>query len=382
MTRLDFIETIKEFIPNLSIDELTNVVDFYGFRVIFKGFTVKITGTIPYDFAMNIYENQPCKELGISVGLFGDSTCPTEFFTDKIYEREVSRTIQNESFDARFKRLDRERLKFKRRSNEKKFLELYRVDTKEGLTILLKEFKNYFSKKNNEQDINDINSMLVNINTRIIDRISPHVSAYTWMMNSINITEYFAGWNRMKSISYLHEFRRALEEFDRTVNPFIENDLSTVEIIDDLKEMRISAYPFNYDDEYKNEPNLYRVTIENRETKCEVSFGLQPAGFIYRYCATLGDQVFFSLNHFFSHDKKEENRGEIVTISYFGNKCPFKREIRFNLTKGTLGDTHERKTKATEIQIASIYSELVKATKMAADITINNFTKNKTIHSL
>ena len=58
MTRLDFIETIKEFIPNLSIDELTNVVEFYGLRVIFKGFTVKINGVIPYDFAMNIYENQ------------------------------------------------------------------------------------------------------------------------------------------------------------------------------------------------------------------------------------------------------------------------------------------------------------------------------------
>ena len=88
------------------------------------------------------------------------------------------------------------------------------------------------------------------------------------------------------------------------------------------------------------------------------------------------------MNHFFSHDKKEENRGEIVTISYFGDKCPFKREIRFNLTKGTLGDTHEPKTKATENQIATIYMEVVKATKMAADITINNFIKNKTSRSL
>ena len=79
----------------------------------------------------------------------------------------------------------------------------------------------------------------------------------------------------MKNTAYLREFRRAIEEFDRTVNPFIENDLSTNEIISDLTGMLISAYPFNYDSEYINETNLYHITISNRESKCEVSFGLE-----------------------------------------------------------------------------------------------------------
>lgn len=87
----------------------------------------------------------------------------------------------------------------------------------------------------------------------------------------------------------------------------------------------------------------------------------------------------FSVQHFYNYNCKEEDKGETLTVDYFGDNTVNKRKVRLNLTKGTIRTDEITRRAVTDLQLATIYMELVKATRLAADLTINNFTKNKTI---
>lgn len=255
---------------------------------------------------------------------------------------------------------------------------MYRIDDKDGLAVVLREIEEYYSKLKNSaiDEKEDVESAIAKINRNIIDKINPRISSFEWMMMGINVSEYFGGWNRTKSTPYLKEFRRALEEFDRTINPFCERDLSTGEILAGLKDMKIRFERFRYErdsDEFK----YYSICITDPKSNSSIRFRIEPAGFMYCYSGNSGDGEHFWVSHFYKGDAKDENRGEILEISYFGDYLRDERKICFNVTNGIIFGDGRLKRIATETDIALIYFELVKATKMAANITVNNFEKNK-----
>lgn len=384
MTRLDFIETMKVLLPKFNEDN-TRVVKFYDWTVYFddNAINVKVRGKIPYEVAMKIYENYPCEEFGIKAGSIGDSGNPIPFLTDDIYKATVDK-CDSEDIDSRARRLERARVSLGYRAPNTKYIDTYRLYSKEGLIAVLLELEKYYFKNEEKEttERSDLVDIIGVVNTKVLDRINPRISGHAWMQETMNSQDYMDGWNRFNGNSSLREFRRALDEFDRTINPFIEGDLTTLEIASDLKDMRIKAYPFDYSDEYKNNVKFYRVFISDCEENTSLEFGINPLGFSYYFSCKFGDKDFFSVRHYYNYNSNEEDKGEILVINYFGDNSIRKKKVALNLTNGTICIDGKRKKAVTELQLASIYLDLVKATRLAANITVNNFTKNKTLNFL
>lgn len=379
MTRLEFIESLRALFPELNIKDTDSRVTFRDFNIIYGSPNIKIKGKIPYDLAKAIFAKCPCEKLDIKTGQIGTSFCPDAFFTDDLYNYELNRNIPNESINAKCTRLDKERQNLERRPNVQKFIETYRIGTKEGLIAIIKEIKAYYSPKKRTEKAkkNDIAQTTNKVNTEIINKINPHNSNYLWMRKSINFSEYLQGLTRTNNTPALQEFRRALDEFDRSVNPFMENDLPVDEIVQDLNGVRVSVWPFRYEDEYKDAIQYYTISLENEEKNASVKFDVNPAGFSYYGLFEIEKGVFLSAYHYYSYDSKKNNKGEIFNIHYFSTNTPDESEISFNITYGTIEINNKGPRPATDLQIATLYLELVKATNLAADLTINNLSRNR-----
>lgn len=382
MTRLDYFETLKALFPDRQIKDNGLFSELDNLSISFNGWTAKIAGKIPYDLAMSIYENYPCKELRIKVWTLGDADCPLEFFEDDIYVKE-SAYISGESSDERVRRLKMARERLRCRANKNKYLSAYRIDTKEGLVTVLCEYLDYKARleKKNLNMVASINEIIAKINVRIVDKIDPKMSPNLWMSQSIFSQEYNSGWDKVNRNMSLMEFHRALSEFDRTINPFIEKDMSIDEKVRLLGEANtFSAYPYNYDATSIDDYAYYEIILENREINSKVKFGFTPYGFKYLFSGMLGEKDFVLIRHTFNGETtNDEDCGEIVYLEYFGDNCPNPRSMSFNLTEGTYRLNKKSKCWIDAGALSVLYRELTKITRMVATITIDNFQKDKTI---
>lgn len=375
MTRLEYTEALQAVMPNIEI-KIEGATPFLDFNIYYDFSNVKIKGKMPYDFAKLIESKYPCESLGIKAGSIGLSSCPDPFFKDDKYNYELNKPMPNESINSRSIRLNAERFKLSKRPNSQKYLETYRISSKEGLITILMELIAYYNKKDNEALEGDIKKGIHKANTQIIKSINPCITGAKWIGSTISFPLYYIGWCNTNSSSYNQELRRALDEFDRSVNPFMENDLSIEEITSDLSSLKMFISPFIIDNQNGQE-NYYKVTLTKESEKDSVSFGLNPCGFSYSGLFTLDDETYLSISHYFTLEKEEENSGEILSIEYFKTNSDYKKSICFNISKWTIGKAHESKKAPTNLEVAQIYLDLTQGTKLAADLTINNLTRNR-----
>lgn len=375
MTRLDFIETIKVLLPDavFTHDDSAKLGEF---RIYYDKNRAEVIGKIPYDVAMHIFENYPCEELEIFASPVGNFTCPKPWLTDDTYKSELYKNLKYESYKEKGDRIKKAKAQLVKRPDNNKYLPKYKIETKEGLIVVLRELKKYFGITIDAEEIS-IEDETMLINSHIIEKINPRISVFECMMQSINVMEFFRGWNRTINSPTFRELRRAIEEFDRSINPFSEKDLSIGEIMADLKNLKFSFNPFNYEDEYRDAYQYYKVYISEKIN--ELSFGLTPTSFCYTFKSELSENNYLYVRHYYRGFGDEEDNGEILEIAHFGTNCPFEKSIRYNITKGTIGDEKKSKKAATELEIGSLYSDLVNATKIAQGVTINNLSKNKTM---
>lgn len=382
MTRLDYIETLRILFPDLDVGGNDLYVKIDNLGISFNGWTAKINGKVPYDLAMCLFEKYPCKSFQIKVGGIGDFECPCENFVDDVFIKESIRNLPSETIEERVQRLNKARYYLRNRKNENKYIDTYRIDSKEGLVIFLSEYIDYRArlKKMDSNKAGEITDIVARLNAKIISQINPVVSANVWMGQSMYNREYSEGWVRTNSSSALTEFRRALDEFDRAVNPFIESDMSISEKVALLEKANISAYPLSYDCNFVDDTTYFETVIEDSSTGHEVKFGLKPDGFKYLFCAELGEKDFLLVMHRFDGKVSYgEESGEKLYIEYFGDNSPCKKTLNLNLTSGTLVKDKTNCSRVDEVTLGVIYSELLKATRLAATVTIDNFARNKTI---
>lgn len=204
MNRLEFNEVLKAIGINNPIKNktgrygTTEVVHFWNnIEMHFHGsYYAVVRGKVPLEVANIIYEKYPNNPYGIRI----DGGC-----SDYIPIKHV----KEEYYGA-------------------KYIGLYHIDSKEGLVILLTELNDYYARKQGlpETDVKRYDEIISNISAEILKKVNPNITTYDWMRtDEQNSESFFNTIDREKCTPFGRAFREIVDQFDRTVNPYINEDI-------------------------------------------------------------------------------------------------------------------------------------------------------------
>ena len=354
MNRLEFNEVMQAVGINNPLSttiggsgEIEQVHYWNNLAIYFGGsyYTV-VNGQIPLEVANIIYEKYPNNPYGIRV----DGGC-----NDWIPSRHA---------------------------NDKNYLYSYHIDTKEGLLIFLLEMKDYDLRKNNlpETEVKKYDELIANITSEILKKVNPYISAYDWMQDDEeNKSNYNSSVERDNKTKLGQIFREAVSNFDKAINPFLNNDVEFDEISNYLKNVRIDANSYNTE----NRKDCCRLEITDNSTENTTAYYRDPDGFSFRLHYKLDEENYLDVIHYYyTRGNSDSYNGEIVSIHYWGKNAKDEIDIKLNITNGKIGATHGDKISATPEQIAFVYDELLKATDYASSITIEKMKKEANARQL
>ena len=198
---------------------------------------------------------------------------------------------------------------------------------------------------------------------------NPTITTYDWMSEADIFLDTIA---RDNNTPFGHVFRKVIDQFDKTINPYINEDVELDSFYNYSQKVNISAKSHNRLGE-----NCCKVVIKAKDGTGEVSYSRMPNGFSYQLTYVLVPEEYLTILHCFDGDKEEESdRGEQIYINYFGEGSVQQIDLRYNITKEWSGKIGKEKTPITAEQKIFVYNELVKATNLASTITIDNMQKN------
>ena len=378
MNKLEFNEVMKAVGIN---NPLSTTEGRYGTReevhywnnlaIYFGGsyYTI-VNGRIPLEVANIIYQKYPGNPYDIRV----DGGCkdwnPINWATDEKYEKDIQKYIdQHLDVDEYLSKCEDAKRNFKRRKNiDDKYLKTYHIDSKEGLLIFLIEMKDYFLRKNNlpETEVEKYDELIAKITSEILKKVNPYISSYNWMQDDKE------NKNNYSSSVLGQVFREAVLDFDKAINPFLNDAVELDEISNYLKDVNINANTYNYE-HGKYRQGCCRLEITDISTGNKTTYYRSPDGFSFQLYYKLGEEKYLCVLHYYSTSGNfESDKGEVVAINYCGET-----DIRLNITNGKAGATYDDKIPATPKQIAFVYDELLKATSYASSITIENMKKKE-----
>ncbi len=369
MNRLEFNEVLKEFDIDNSLIDTTGGYNsneeshFWDNTSIYfsDSYYAIVKGKIPFEVDKIISEKYQKEQYGIRpVG--SNNSCNQVQFSDA-----NSLGIPEESKNDASKK-----------EVKNTYIETYHIDSKEGLIILLTELKDYYAKKLGlpETEVQRYNEILSTINARILMKINPTITTYDWMGEDEQYCEKFLDTIvRDHNTPFEHEFREIIDQFDKTINPYINEDIELDSIENYSQKLDISASSYNSLDGMYRE-NCCTMVIKAKDGTGKVRYYRKPHGFTYHLMYTFGPQEYLDVLHYFTTiGDKETDIGEHIYISYSGENSKQKIDLRYNITKGLSGETYKDKTPITTEQKFFVYNELVKATNLASRITIDNMQK-------
>lgn len=339
MNRLEYTEV--KVVTGIPLNSWNNVT----FRFSGSYYTI-VEGNIPLEVANTIYEKYPGNPYGIRV----NGGC-NDWNPNTIYPH------------------------------------YYHIDSKEGLVIFITEMKDFFARKAGlpETEVQRYDELMATINSRILKVVNPSISTNEWMQEDEENREiFFQTVANNEKTPFGKEFRKAIDEFDKTINPFINQDIELDEIGNYIKKVNISANTYSS----KNIEGMIRLNcgelhIIDLESWNNVNYYRNFNGFSYQLHYILGEEQYLNVFHYYSTDESDENEnGEFISIDYWGKNIPQKIDIRYNLTKGVAGETYAPKTPITPDQEKFVYDELLKAINLASSITLDNMKKKDTSKQL
>ena len=369
MNRLEFNEVLKEFDIDNSLIDTTGGYNsneeshFWDNTSIYfsDSYYAIVKGKIPFEVDKIISEKYQKEQYGIRpVG--SNNSCNQVQFSDA-----NSLGIPEESKNDASKK-----------EVKNTYIETYHIDSKEGLIILLTELKDYYAKKLGlpETEVQRYNEILSTINARILMKINPTITTYDWMGEDEQYCEKFLDTIvRDHNTPFEHEFREIIDQFDKTINPYINEDIELDSIENYSQKLDISASSYNSLAGMYRE-NCCTMVIKAKDGTGKARYYRKPHGFTYHLMYTFGPQEYLDVLHYFTTiGDKETDIGEHIYISYSGENSKQKIDLRYNITKGLSGETYKDKTPITTEQKVFVYNELVKATNLASRITIDNMQK-------
>mgnify|MGYP007087038455 FL=1 len=364
MNRLEFNEVLKAF----NTDGYLNDISMH-----FGGtFYTVIKGKVPLEVANIIYTKYPNNPYKIRVAGGCEYNVPAEWAVDDKYKKELEVNLIS-GLDSKeyLKRLKRSRKNLLRRTIENRYIETYHIDSKEGLVILLTELQDYYARKKGvpETEVQRYDEIMATINAEILKKVNPGISIYDWMSADAKHGKMFldtvARDNKTRSGQ---DFRRIIEQFDKTINPYMNKDIELDSISNYQQKVNIRANVYdNTEGEYRN--NCCYMTIVKSESEGAVKYRRNSDGFSCHLVYNLGSGDYLNVSHYFKNS-------EYICIDYFGQNFKQKNEIRYDINQRAVLEENGLAVEATFEQLDYIYNELVKATELASTITINNMKKD------
>ena len=379
MNRLEFKEVLKAVGVNNPLTDTHNrygeseEVHYWKDIVMYFGgsyYTI-IKGKIPFEVADIIYEKYPNNPYKIRIDGGSEDYKPIEYAIDKQYTKEIAEELEKttslEDFSTINKKLRKEMLK---RDDDKKYIIKYHVDTKEGLIILARK------QELPEVEVQRFDEILSTVNTEILKKVNPNITTYEWMQEDKEYGKIFlSSISKDQDTPFGRTFRDIIEQFDKTINPYINEEIELDTINNYSKRVNISANVYNEEDG-KFRKNCCKMIITPKDEKNEVRYYRKPNGFSYQLMYTINPDEYLTVFHYFS-DKgiKDINTGEYIYIYYDNDKTKQKINLRYNITQGLIEKANGERTSITSEEIIFIYNKLVMAINLASTITIDNMKK-------
>ena len=349
MTKLEFEEVLKAtdiYNPVEATEEQhgsAEDIHWWNNMAIFfshSDYTI-VKGKIPLEVANTIYEKYPDNHYGIRIE-GGCSDWKPADWTDGMY------------------------------------ISYYHIDTKEGLLVFITETKDYFLRKQNlpETEVKEFDKLYATVNRELLKRVNPTISPYDWMQGSVkNKEKYNETVKRNEQTEVGKLFRTAISNFDKAVNPFLDETIEFDDIENYIKRVHIKG---NVRTEYINgrkyRDNCGFLRITNRDTGEDTYYGRTPDSFSFELHRISNDKC-YGLRHIYrtptsKHDTNQ-SEGEMIVIATES----LDEALKFNLSNGHVGDVKTRP--ATLEELVFIYNEIIKATRYAEEITKEKMQKMK-----
>lgn len=247
----------------------------------------------------------------------------------------------------------------------------YHIDTKEGLVTFLLEYQDYLNKKKSlsSDNILKFDELMKQLNDSLTNHIDLSLSTNDWMKKNATYNETIQKEN---TTPFGVIFRSALDDFDRTINPFSNKDIELDNSLSYASKVEISTHPFR--DSRKNrcpcELNIKDLSSGNR-----VSFYRDYQSFAYHLHYLIKDGEYLTASHYFSPSLN----CEYIVIDYYGERLAQEFSIRYNITEGLIESEYGYSISISEEQKQEILFELLKAIKFAKTITIDNMKKQEKV---
>ena len=346
MNRLEFETTIKALGINEILSKTTRggilekVYKWHDFIIYFSGTTI-IRGKIPFEVAETIYEKYPNNIHGIRVAGGNSDWNPKNFVHGN-------------------------------------YLSTYHIDTKEGLVIFILEMMDFYNRKHNEfgMETKRYDKIMERITNDLLNNINPYISNNNWMMaDKTNYQDYFDSLLKEKNTFAGEYLRMLLNQYDKTINPFLNYDITLDNMENYIQKVTISGKGFDSLNgiERNNCAELYITDLNNQN---KASYLREPTGLNYILNYKLDTNNHLYTNHTYSNKSSNpNNQGELFWIDCYGDNP--REEIVYNLTKGLIGTYYGEKRLITMNDIAYLCHELEKIIEYASSVTINNMIKQE-----
>ena len=395
MTKLEFEEVLKAtdiYNPVEATEEQhgsAEDIHWWNNMAIFfshSDYTI-VKGKIPLEVANTIYEKYPDNQFGITTDGGNIDWDPADFATDDKLEKELLdyeeqcfdyHIISDQEYEEKCQKAEKDFAN--RKGVDGKYLKSYQIDTKEGLLIFITEMKDYLLRKNGlpETEVEQFDDLIAKVNIRLLRKINPTISAYDWMQGADrNKDRYNESLERNGKTEIGRLLRKVVSNFDKAVNPFIDNTLEFDDINNYSKRVRLygDSYTYDSDDGYRKDCGFLK--IENPENLDYTLYRRDLDSFEFEVSYTIGNYEWkcYSLSHYYNSSSENElDNGEIIAIH---NELEDK-EIYYNLSNGTIRYSYNDSTPATLEEQIFIYEEILKATRYAEEIAKERMKKRAT----
>lgn len=261
------------------------------------------------------------------------------------------------------------------------FPHYYHIDTKEGLVIFITEMKDYLARieGKEETEAKRFDELMVSINSEILKKIDPSISTYEWMQADEKNNESFSQTLiEEEKIPFRKQLRKLIDKFDRTINPYLNQDIELDEIKNYIQKVNINGDCYDSENG-KDRKNCCRLHITKLGSDDIASYFRNSDGFSYQLQYTLGEDKYLTVLHNYSNRSTPINdEGEFISIEYWGSNIEKRVGIRYNLTTGKAKTTDGEDLQITPDIEKFVSDELLNAIGLAASITIDNMKKKRT----
>ena len=365
----------------IARDKKEKVNIWRGLKIYFSGtYYVVIKGKIPLEVANIIYEKYPDNPYGIRIEGGSDDYVPIEHAVDDKFIDETKKAEkESRSFielDVKYKKAEK---KMAVRNDEDKYVKLYHIDSKEGLIILLSELADYYARKQGleETAVKNYNEIMTIVNAEMLKKLNLTITNYEWLKDNKDFMGCLSGSDKD---DFTFPLRKELNEFDKTVNPYLNNDIELDSIGNYTQKIAINGSIYgSYDnrDYYGYRENCCNMRICAINENSYIMYSRRADGFLYHLIYFFSPNEYLIVNHTFSSVPDDNKNGERLYIDYSVNDHKQKFELDYNITKNILKDGYGHKEEITPEKLNFILEKLKEATELAKTITINNMKKEE-----